>query len=112
MLDTEWTAFWHAYPKKPKPNARTARADFMEGLTDRVSYRLYQMKRAQNREVVNDCREIVLAKNQIVEAAYEASGVRPRRASRSVRFSGDPISYFAGDAAGQRVSISSGALEA
>jgi hypothetical protein len=110
MLDTEWNAFWHAYPKKPKPNARTARASFMEGITGRVSQRLYKLKRAQSRAVVNDCREIVLVKDQIVEAAFEASGVRIRRESRSVRFSGDSISMNAGDAAGRRVSISSGAL--
>jgi hypothetical protein len=112
MLDSEWNAFWHAYPKKPKPNARTARASFMEGSTSRVSQRLYELKRAQSRAVVNDCREIVLVKEQIVKAAFEASGVRPRRESRSARFAGDSISMNAGDAAGQRVSISSGALGA
>lgn len=111
MLDSEWSAFWRAYPKKPKPNARTARASFMVGITERVSHRLYQMKRAQSRAVVNDCREIVLAKKQIVAAAYEASGVRPRPEGRSFfSVAGDLISYKAGDAAGQRVSISSGAL--
>jgi hypothetical protein len=112
MLDTEWNAFWRAYPGRPKPNARTARASFMEGITDRVKQRLYEMKRAQSRVVVNDCRDIVLVKKQIVEAAFEASGVRPRRESRSVRFCGDAISATAGYAAGGRVSISSGALGA
>ena len=111
MLDQEWSAFWRAYPKDPKPNARTARASFMEGITDRVSERLYKMKRVQSKVAANDCREIVLAKKQIVEAAFEASvesGLDERR--RSVRFSGDSISKNAGDAAGRRVSISSGAL--
>jgi hypothetical protein len=110
MLDTEWSAFWRAYPEKPKPNARTARASFMRGMTNRVSKRLYEMKRAQSREVVNDCREIVLAKEQIVKAAFEASGVRLAHESRSFSVPGDLKSYSAGDAAGRRVSISSGAL--
>jgi hypothetical protein len=35
MLDTEWSAFWRAYPEDPKPNARTARASFMRGMTQR-----------------------------------------------------------------------------
>jgi hypothetical protein len=109
MLDTEWSAFWRAYPKKPKPNARTARASFMRGMTNRVSKRLCEMKSAQNREVVNDCREIVLAKEQIVKAAFKGCGVRLEHESRSFSVP-DLKSYNAGDAAGRRVSISSGAL--
>lgn len=110
MLDSEWSAFWRAYPNSPKPSARTARASFMEGITGRVKQRLLEMKRVQSRDAANDCREIVLAKEQIVESAFEASNIKPRRKSRPVRFCGDSISRNAGDVAGRRVSISSGAL--
>jgi hypothetical protein len=67
------------------------------------------MKEAQSQDAANDCREIVLAKEQIVKAAYKAAGIKIRTVRLSVRAS-DLTSYIAGDAAGRRVSISSGAL--
>ena len=109
MLDTEWSAFWRALTTSPRPNARTARMSFMRGMIHRLSKRLYEMKHAQRQSVENDCRKIVLAKEQIVEAAYKATGIRPK-AGRSSRRGADSASYNAGCAAGERVSISSGAL--
>jgi hypothetical protein len=110
MLDSEWSTFWRAYPETPKPNARTARASFMRGMTNRLSNRLRNMKKAQNASAENNCRDIVLAKDQIVEAAYEASEIKPRRErSSGARFS-DSASFYAGSAAGDRISISSGTL--
>jgi uncharacterized protein DUF2786 len=110
MLDSEWGAFWRAYPKDPKPNARTARASFMRGMTNRLSKRLREMKNLQSKDVANDCREIVLVKEQIVTAAFEDAGIKIGAGRRSSGGAGDSTSYSAGDAAGRRVSISSGAL--
>jgi len=113
MMDTEWNAFWSAYPKKTKPNSRTARSSFMRGMTDRLSERLEQMKLARNQVNENNCREIVLVKERIVEDAFNTrfGKQRFRRSGRRNQHSLDDASYYAGAAAGDRVSISSGALE-
>jgi Protein of unknown function (DUF2786) len=116
MLDSEWSAFWRAYPESPKPNARTARTSFMRGMIHRLSKRLYEMKHAQSQDAANDCREIVLVKADIVENAYNAAFGKPRAkrfsfgSSAQPNRSFDPVSYTAGCAAGERASISSGAL--
>ena len=117
MLDFEWKAFWRAYPHTPKPSASKARASFMRAMTGRLRARLYAMKRAQSQSETNDCRQIVLVKADIVQDAYNAAFGKPRLRRPSFG-SGQPsrafdlASHIAGDAAGQRVSISSGALGA
>jgi Protein of unknown function (DUF2786) len=106
-LDTEWANFWQSYPERPKPNASTARSSFMYGMTSRLSSRLYQMKREQDESDENDCRAIVLAKTEIVEAAYRETGVRPRSRSsnRNPLYGRDEVSLNAGSNAGDRVGI-------
>jgi hypothetical protein len=117
MLDTEWKAFWRAYPDTPKPSASKARASFMRGMSRRLSRRLYEMKQAQSQDAANNCREIVLVKDDIVQDAYNAAFGKPRLRRPSFGAFGQPgrafdsVSYSAGDAAGGRVSISSGALQ-
>lgn len=117
MLDFEWKAFWRAYPDTPKPSASKARASFMRAMTGRLRDRLYEMKADQSQSETNDCRQIVLVKADIVQDAYNAAFGKPRLRRRSFSSgqasrSFDLASYNAGDAAGQRVSISSGALGA
>jgi hypothetical protein len=116
-LDYEWKAFWQAYPHTPKPSASKARASFMSAMTRRLDARLYAMKRAQGQSETNDCRQIVLVKADIVQDAFEAAFGKPRPKRFSFRSTSQPRTAFvdlashnAGDAAGQRVSISSGAL--
>jgi hypothetical protein len=79
-------------------------------MNERLSERLRQMKEEQSKSRVNNCREIVLAKKQVVEAAYKASGVRPRTARSRFYYNGDSASFTAGFSAGGRTSISSGAF--
>jgi hypothetical protein len=105
------------HPKRPKPNVRTARKSFMLGMIARLSQRLFQMKRAQGQSSTNNCREILLAKTQIVEAAYNDS-YKPRKNRTIFKLKGkhpqvplrDETAFDAGVAAGDRASISSGAL--
>lgn len=118
MLDTEWKTFWRAYPHAPRPPASKARSSFMRGMTKRLSNRLHEMKEAHSQDAANYCREIVLVKAHIVENAYTAAFGKPRlrRPSfasvyQAVSRSFDRASYNAGDAAGQRAAISSGALQ-
>lgn len=117
MLDTEWKAFWRAYPHMPKPSATKARTSFMRAMTRSLTLRLYKMKADQNQSETNDCRQIVLVKADIVQNAYHAAFGKPRLRRSSFGSSGqasrsfDLASYNAGDAAGKRVSISYGALQ-
>ena len=82
----------------------------MCGMTYRISERLCDMKRAQSQANENNCREVVLAKDRIVDQAYEAAGIKPRRSRRGQRMVADEGAFEAGFAAGDRVSIASGAL--
>ena len=110
MLDTEWGAFWRRHSKTSTASCRTARANFMCGMTYRISERLCDMKSAQSQANENNCREVVLAKDRIVDQAYEAVGIKPRRSRRGQRMVADEGAFEAGFAAGDRVSIASGAL--
>jgi hypothetical protein len=106
----EWGAFWHRHSKTSTASCRTARANFMCGMTYRISERLSDMKRAQSQANENNCREVVLAKDRLVDQAYEAVGIKPRRSRRGQRMVADEGAFEAGFAAGDRVSIASGAL--
>jgi hypothetical protein len=108
-LDTEWHAYWKANGKTSKTSARTARTNFMRGMVWRLSERLREMKKAQGQANANNCRAIVLAKTRLVSEAYKASGIKPRIGYRSSSMA-DGRALHAGVAAGDRVSISSGAL--
>jgi hypothetical protein len=110
-LDTEWRAYWRTYGKDSKTSARTARAHFMRGMTHRLSQRLREMKKAQGQANVNDCRTIVLAKERIVNEAIEAMGLKISHDHHRGPFYADPDAYAAGQAAGDRATIGSGALK-
>jgi len=70
------------------------------------------MKEAQGQSKTNNCREIVLAKNRIVDAAFDATGIKFTSSGSYRGPSGfDERAGSAGFAAGDRVSISSGAFE-
>jgi hypothetical protein len=112
-LDSEWRTFWRAREttKGPKLSARTARFSFMQAMMMRLSDRLMQLKEAQSQSRANNCREIVLAKERIVQAAFDAVGIRIRNAGYRGPSEFDSSAWDAGNAAGDRVSIGSGALE-
>jgi hypothetical protein len=109
-LDTEWQAYWKVNGRQSKTSPRTARTNFMRGMIRRLSGRLREMKKAQGRANENDCRAIVLLKERIVDEAYEAVGIKPRTSHSSVSMS-DEQALHAGIAAGDRVTIGSGALK-
>jgi len=105
-------AFWRTYNTKgsKRPSARTARANFMRAMTTRLSVRLMVMKKAQGRSSANNCREIVLAKERIVKAAYDATKLKTRIERDRGLSRSNLNASLAGHAAGGRVSIASGAL--
>jgi uncharacterized protein DUF2786 len=107
----DWEGFWEDTKEEPKVSPRTARTSFMDAMTISLSYRLREMKEAQGLSKTNNCREIVLAKNRIVEAAFDATEITFKSASYRGPSGFDGRAFSAGSAAGYRVSISSGALE-
>jgi len=109
-MDTEWKTYWNAHRKDSASSARTARANFMRGMAHRLSNRLDAMKAAQNKTADNDCRAIVVIKKDIVDKAFEAIEIEITiEATRE--FLSDSGAYQAGDLAGGRVTIASGALQ-
>jgi Protein of unknown function (DUF2786). len=122
-LDSEWRTFWRDIKEanqwdafwgdaeEPKVSARTVRWSFMEAITMRLSDRLREMKEAQSRSKNNSCREIVLAKERIVQAAFDAAEIKIRSAGYRGPSGIDVSAWDAGNAAGDRVSINSGELE-
>jgi Protein of unknown function (DUF2786) len=112
-MDFEWTRYWSKNTGLIDVNARTARKSFMQGMYRRLCERLRE--EIDKREAVaasnNGCREIVVAKEKVVAEAFDDLGLRigaGRRPSISERHHG---SYRAGSEAGNRVSITQGALE-
>jgi hypothetical protein len=110
-LDTEWRAYWQKASKHSEKSGRTVRINFMLGMMDRLSERLLLMKE-ERAATANHCRAIVLAKTHIVAAAYDAfiKG-SPMRRGRARYYNHHSESIHAGYAAGNRVSITSGAIE-
>ena len=81
-LDTEWQAYWKANGNRSETSPRTARNNFMRGMTRRLSERLREMKKAQGQANTDDCQAIVLVKGQIVRAAFEAAGMKIQNVGR------------------------------
>jgi hypothetical protein len=106
-----WADFWG--DAKEKAPLRMARSSFMQAITMRLSERLTEMKEAQSQSKTNNCREIVLAKERIVQAAFDAAfDATYITSSYSRGPSGiDVDAWEAGNAAGDRVNIHAGALE-
>jgi hypothetical protein len=109
-MDTQWKVYWETHRKYSDSSARTARANFMRGMADRISIRLDNMKAAQNNASDNNCQAIVLVKKNIVEKAFEAAHIEIKEDNSHCWGSPDPGAYHAGDLAGGRVTIARGAL--
>jgi hypothetical protein len=108
-MDVEWKTYWNAHRENSDSSPRTARANFMRGMAERISTRLYSMKEAQNKASDNNCRAIVLVKKDIVKKAFAVTQIKVRTVTRR-EGSSDWGAYHAGTMAGGRVTIASGAL--
>ena len=107
----DWEGFWEDTKEEPPVSPRTARASFMYGMALSLSSRLREMKEAQSQSKTNNCRAIVLAKERIVDAAFDAANIKIGSVSYRGPSGFDGSAWDAGSAAGDRVSISSGALK-
>ena len=110
-MDTEWQAYWHTHRETAGSSARTARANFMRGMADRISARLYNMKAAQTETADNNSRALVRVKKDIVEKAFKAAQIEITIETPCGGFLPDSGAYRAGDLAGGRITIARGALD-
>jgi uncharacterized protein DUF2786 len=112
-MDDEWRAYWKKESRWTNSNARTARKCFMQGMVERLSARIRQMKQAQqSRQAVgNDCHTLVVINEQVIETAFKATGTKLRRGNRWGFSFGSADAYYAGRFAGDRISIHSGELQ-
>ena len=64
-MDFEWQRYWKAERRGTRANPRSERKAFMQGMTNRLRHRLYQMKRERDNKSgngTNDCRAVVLVR--------------------------------------------------
>jgi hypothetical protein len=108
--ETEWQSYRRACCGNTD---RTARAAFMQGFCVRLSNRLIKM-RDERRQALNQAegsRALVVVKDQVVAAKFEQykaeKGMRLRSASQR-RTARDGGAYAAGEAAGNRATITTG----
>jgi hypothetical protein len=113
-MDTEWQRYWKAERRWTRANPRSERKAFMQGMTNRLRHRLYQMKRERDNQTgngANECRAVVLVKEQIVKTAFAAAKIRIHTGQSWGGSWGSEDAWRAGMSAGNRVSIHSGELE-
>jgi hypothetical protein len=106
-MDSEWQAYWQMLGKTSETSLRTARANFMRGMAERLGDRLCEMKQQQD-QATNNCRAIVLAKDRIVTEAFKAFGIKFTIDISEPR--SDAAAFKAGSVAGERITIARGAL--
>jgi Protein of unknown function (DUF2786) len=111
-METEWTLFWCCHGVEQNVNRRTARRSFMLGMTKRLQARLFALvEEANARPVLSQSREIVVLKEEIVEKALRDLNLRFKTTPKSKSTAFDVDAFVAGEVAGNKVSISSGALD-
>src|SRR5262249_4186012 len=103
-MDSQWKTHWTAHKSEYFEPIQAVRKSFLFGMRQRLCTRLRELiKRRQEAEQTNNnCREIVLAKDALVTAAWNASGTKLHQTVSRRR----PLSaeaYHAGVAAGNRV---------
>jgi hypothetical protein len=87
-IDKEWKGHWASVPKCLRTNASAARGNFMRGIAERLSNRLYQMKKdtEKNEASSNNCRAIILEKRDIVQKAFDSACFKNQNRRKSLAF--------------------------
>jgi len=112
-FETEWRDYFTKLKAVGKNHfhGKTMRASFESGMASRINKRLRAMKEARNASVDTKSgktgRDLVLVKNQEVETAFKALEIKLKN-NTTRRTIHDYGAFDAGDAAGNRVNITSG----
>jgi hypothetical protein len=111
-METEWTLYWACHAVEQHVNSRTVRKSFMLGMAKRMYTRICElMEKAKSAPVPSASREIVVLRAEIVEKAFNELNFRFKRTPKIKTGSFDSEAFAAGLLAGDKVSISSGALD-
>lgn len=111
-LDLEWTRYWTKARAITLFTEHAARKGFMIGMTDRLNDRLNEMIRQREIQGTseNDCRAIVVLKEDVIAKAFADLGVKFDSKVRNTSHRIDPMAYRAGHEAGAGVSFTAGRL--
>jgi hypothetical protein len=106
-MDFEWSAWCHANRDFTYSSPQTARKQFMTGMASRINTRLKTLvnERAAHASEGNDCRALVVLKDQIVTKAFSELNLKFRTSRRRSRTDRTTAAFAAGSAAGARVSF-------
>lgn len=111
-METEWAMYWASHRQEHYAHRKTVRKSFLTGMTQRLNARLSAMiEAAHSAAAQTQSREILLLKAQIVEKAFSDLNIRLERGRGTTRSHFDYMAYAAGQAAGEKVSINSGAID-
>ena len=112
VMENEWRIFWGCHGVEQGVNRRTARKSFMLGMAKRIQAKLFALMEAANSSLVlAESREIVVLKEEIVEKALRDLNFRFKTTRKSKPTAFDADAFVAGEVAGSKVSIPSGALD-
>ena len=111
-METEWIVYWGYYGAEPKVNRRTTRRSFMFGMIKRLQARIGELiEKTKSAPVLSESREIVVLRAEIVEKAFRDLDIRLKKSRRKISNNLNTNAFAAGQVAGDKVSISSGALD-
>jgi len=111
-METEWAIYWVSNKEEHHCHGKTVRKSFLMGMIKRLNARLSALiEAAKSGPALSESREIIVLKAQIVEKAFRDLNLRLEKSRRTTRVYFDSRAYAAGQLAGEKVSITSGAID-
>ena len=111
-METEWAIYWASHKEEHHCHGKTVRKSFLLGMIKRLNARLSALiEAAKSGPALSEAREIIVLKAEIVEKAFRDLDLRLKKSYQTTRAYFDSRAYDAGQLAGEKVSITSGALD-
>jgi uncharacterized protein DUF2786 len=111
-METEWAIYWASHKQEHRSHGKTVRKSFLMGMIKRLNARLRALiEAAKSGPAFSESRQIIVLKEQIVEKAFRDLNLRLEQSRRPTRVYFDSRAYAAGQLAGEKVSITSGAID-
>jgi Protein of unknown function (DUF2786) len=111
-METEWANYWTSHKEQHSCHGKTVRKSFLMGMSKRLNARLSALiEEAKSGPALSESREIIVLKAQIVDKAFQELNLRLQKSRRTIRASFDSKAYDAGQLAGEKVSITTGAID-
>jgi hypothetical protein len=111
-IETEWAIYWWSHKREHYAHGKTVRKSFLMGMINRLNARLSTLiEAAKSGPALSESRELIVLKAQIVEKAFRHLNLRLEKSRRTTRGYFDSRAYAAGQLAGEKVSITPGAID-